>query len=64
MRARCDSVFGARGLTELQAGCYWFVDWFQAADNPSLVYHEVQFLPEFSAAGIARGGSVAPNCGG
>ncbi|MFZ5896929.1 MAG: cellulose binding domain-containing protein [Myxococcota bacterium] len=39
--SRCQSVFGSRGLTELQAGCQWFVDWFQAADNPSLKYKEV-----------------------
>ena len=37
----CESVFGSRGLSELQAGCQWFADWFQAADNPSLVYKEV-----------------------
>jgi len=41
VRNRCTSVFGARGLTELEAGCRWFVDWFQAADNPALRYKEV-----------------------
>ena len=39
--ARCQKVFGSRGLSELQAGCQWFVDWFQAADNPALKYKEV-----------------------
>jgi hypothetical protein len=39
---RCRSVFGARGLTQLQRGCQWFVDWFQAADNPRLSFQEVQ----------------------
>lgn len=38
---RCDSVFASRGLTELHQGCMWFVDWFEAADNPSLRYKEV-----------------------
>jgi hypothetical protein len=38
---RCQKVFGSRGLSELQAGCQWFVDWFQAADNPALKYREV-----------------------
>jgi len=38
---KCTSVFQARGLTDLAAGCSWFVDWFQTADNPSLRYKEV-----------------------
>lgn len=38
---RCDSVFGSRGLTQLQQGCTWFAEWFEAADNPSLKYKEV-----------------------
>lgn len=52
---KCSSVFGSRGLTSLQAGCSWFVDWYQAADNPSLVYKEVTCPPEItSKSGIAR----------
>jgi hypothetical protein len=38
---QCTSVFGSRGLKDLEAGCHWFVDWFQAADNPALKYKEV-----------------------
>jgi hypothetical protein len=38
---RCDNVFASRGLTELYQGCMWFVDWFEAADNPALKYKEV-----------------------
>jgi len=38
---KCSGVFGSRGLTELEAGCQWFVDWFQAADNPALVFKEI-----------------------
>jgi hypothetical protein len=38
---QCTNVFERRGLTDLAAGCRWFVDWFQAADNPSLKYKEV-----------------------
>lgn len=38
---RCNNVFGSRGLTTLQAGCLWYADWFEAADNPSLRYEEV-----------------------
>jgi hypothetical protein len=26
----------------LQAGCNWLVDWFQAADNPDVVYEPIQ----------------------
>lgn len=38
---QCTSVFGSRGLKDLEAGCRWFADWFQAADNPALKYKEV-----------------------
>jgi hypothetical protein len=38
---RCNSVFGSRGLTQLQEGCLWFANWFEAADNPALRYKEV-----------------------
>ena len=38
---KCSSVFGSRGLTELEAGCDWFVDWFDIADNPNLYFKEV-----------------------
>jgi hypothetical protein len=38
---QCTSVFGSRGLKDLEAGCRWYADWFQAADNPSLKYKEV-----------------------
>lgn len=53
---RCDAVFGSRGLTELYEGCMWFVDWFQAADNPSLRYREVACPTEIiSRSGVDRG---------
>jgi len=45
---RCDSVFASRGLTELYQGCMWFVDWFQAADNPNLKYKEVSCPAELT----------------
>lgn len=41
VRDKCESVFGAKGLTELYDGCMWFVDWFQAADNPDFRYTQV-----------------------
>lgn len=39
---RCNNVFGSRGLTDLEQGCLWFADWFEAADNPALKYKEVK----------------------
>lgn len=53
---RCNSVFNSRGLTELYQGCMWFVDWFQAADNPNLRYKEVACPSELTGqSGIDRG---------
>jgi hypothetical protein len=56
LRNRCDSVFGSRGLTELQQACVWYADWFEAADNPSLKYKEVACPAEIIArSGVNRG---------
>ncbi len=53
---RCNSVFASRGLTELYQGCMWYVDWFQAADNPSLKYKEVACPAAItSRSGVDRG---------
>lgn len=53
---RCNSVFGSRGLTQLQQACLWYVDWFQVADNPSLKYKEVACPAELtSRSGMNRG---------
>ena len=38
---KCSSVFQSRGLTELYEGCMFYVNWFEAADNPNLKYKEV-----------------------
>ena len=52
---RCNSVFGSRGLTELQRACTWYADWFQAADNPALKYKEVACPAELtSRSGMNR----------
>ena len=54
---KCDSVFKTRGLTDLYKGCMWFVDWFQAADNPNLKYKEVACPTDLtSRSGINRTG--------
>lgn len=53
---RCDSVFASRGLSDLYQGCMWFVDWFQAADNPALKYKEVACPAELTTrSGVDRG---------
>lgn len=36
---RCQTVFGSR--PDLLAGCTWFVNWFNAADNPNLRYKQI-----------------------
>jgi hypothetical protein len=60
---RCSSVFGSRGLSELEAGCRWFVDWYQAADNPALVYKEVACPAELKGKGMNRSGGGSNSCG-
>lgn len=39
--AKCKSVFADKGLTDMAAGCNWYANWFEAADNPDFVYKEV-----------------------
>jgi hypothetical protein len=36
---KCEQVFGDK--SELMDGCDWFVNWFEAANNPKLLYKEV-----------------------
>jgi hypothetical protein len=51
---RCQGLFGSE-FPELMEGCTWFVEWFQVADNPQLVYQEVP-CPEaiMSHSGVRR----------
>jgi hypothetical protein len=59
----CTSVFEARGLTELAAGCRWYVDWMQVADNPALMYKEVACPAELlNKGGVRRQGAPANAC--
>jgi hypothetical protein len=62
VKQKCASVFDAKGLTELAAGCRWFVDWFQAADNPKLKYAQVACPDELMNRGIHRGGGGGGGC--
>jgi hypothetical protein len=37
----CTAAFGGSGMSDLLAGCDWFVNWYGAADNPNFNYTEV-----------------------
>jgi hypothetical protein len=39
VQQKCNSVFA--GKPELLAGCNWFLGWYNAADNPNLVYKQI-----------------------
>lgn len=53
---RCAAVFDEPGLAELAAGCEWYVQWYEAADNPNLHYQEVPCPAALVAiSGIDRG---------
>lgn len=50
---KCQSVFAGR--PELLAGCNFFINWFNAADNPNLVYKEVTCPAAITAvSGMSR----------
>jgi hypothetical protein len=42
VKQRCENVFSKSGMQDLLAGCLWYADWFEAADNPDLVFKEVE----------------------
>ena len=42
VRNSCTTLFNKPGRSEMLQGCLWFVDWFEAADNPVLHYNEVK----------------------
>ena len=56
LRAKNDALFRAKGLTEMAAGLDWFIDWYEAADNPTLIYREVPCPQEL----INKSGLVRP----
>lgn len=41
LRSKNKKLFYARGLTEMAKGLDWFINWYEAADNPVIVYKEV-----------------------
>jgi hypothetical protein len=58
----CQSVFGSRGLTQLYNGCMWFVNWYEVADNPNLVYQAVACPAALSSASGMQGVSPISGC--
>lgn len=58
----CMNVFEANGLMELAAGCKWFIDWFQVADNPQLKYKQVSCPSELGSKGIMRNSPETNMC--
>ena len=41
VRDMCTNLFGVAGREDLMAGCNWYIDWMNVADNPELTYKEV-----------------------
>ena len=40
---KCNDIFGkSPKFADLLRGCLWFTDWYEAADNPTFLYKEVQ----------------------
>ena len=39
VQQKCNTVFA--GKTDLLAGCNWFLTWYNAADNPNLVFKQI-----------------------
>ena len=55
MRDSCQRLFGERNLTDMMDSCIWFVDWFEAADNPEFIYQEIDCPQELrSVSGSHR----------
>lgn len=66
LRNKCTALFtDARGLGQLREGCLFYVDWFQAADNPQMVYKEVSCPAAIQVKSNLRQGGTSNNaCGG
>ncbi len=46
---KCDQLFGSRGLTDMYEGCMWYVNWFEAADNPDFRYEQIDCPSEITS---------------
>jgi hypothetical protein len=55
LRAKNEALFKSKGLTEMAKGLDWFIDWYEAADNPKLIYREVPCPQEIiDVSGLKR----------
>jgi hypothetical protein len=55
LRAKNDALFRSRGLTQMAEGLDWFIDWYEAADNPKIITTEVPCPQELEAiSGMQR----------
>lgn len=52
VRQECNTVYGDPKFADLKAGCLWFVDWYNVADNPKFWSKEVPCPQELN--GLAR----------
>jgi len=39
--SKCEAIFSGSFKAELMEGCRWFVNWFEAANNPAVNYKQV-----------------------
>lgn len=46
VRQKCQTIF--RDKPELMDGCDWFLTWFEAADNPNVVYKPIACPPQIT----------------
>jgi hypothetical protein len=49
VREQCEQTFSGSNVADLKEGCLWFVDWYNAADNPKFWSKEVPCPQELSS---------------
>jgi len=58
---KCDDVFGNNKFPQFFSGCKFFVDWYEAADNPMLTHRQVPCPPELvQISGMSRKAETSP----
>ena len=62
VRSRCDAAFGTSAMSHMKEGCYWFIDWFKNANNPTADHREVS-CPA-ALVSVYKGNSWRPSGGG
>jgi hypothetical protein len=46
---KCQALFGSRGLDDMYDACMWYVNWFQAANNPNFRVETISCPSELSS---------------